>query len=212
MFTPSVFLINTFITFAENKYTQALFFNYDKLLPQMETIDYQQFKTLVEDIKQRITAAQYRALQVVNKEQITLYWEIGQLIVQRQEQFGWGKSIVENLAEELKAEFKESTGFSAQNLWYMRQLYVEYSQSEILQPLVGEISWSKHLIIMGKCKNEHQRFFYSEMTRRHAWSKTALIQAISSQTWEKTLINQQNFEQTLPNPQGKEAALILKDE
>lgn len=205
-------MINTFITFAENKYTQALFFNYDKLLLQMETIDYQQFKTLVEDIKQRITAAQYRALQVVNKEQITLYWEIGQLIVERQEKFGWGKSIVENLAQELKAEFKESTGFSARNLWYMRTLYQEYSKSELLQPVVAEVGWTHNIIILEKCKDEHQRFFYLEMTRRYSWSKTALIQAIGGQIWEKTLINQQNFEQTLPDPQGKEAALVLKDE
>ena len=125
----------------------------------MKDVDYQQFKSLVEDVKQRIKSAQYRALQAVNKEQIALYWEIGQLIVERQEKFGWGKSIVENLADELKAAFTDSTGFSAQNLWYMRQLYVEYSKSEFLQPLVGEISWSKHLIIMSKCKDEHQRFF-----------------------------------------------------
>ncbi len=178
----------------------------------MENIDTSLFISFVEDVKQKIKAAQYKALQAVNKEQIALYWDIGQLIVERQEQYGWGKSIVENLAKELQADFSDTKGFSAQNLWYMRQFFTEYSKSELLQPLVGEINWTKHLIIIAKCKDEHQRFFYLEMTRRHLWSKSALIQAIEGKMWEKTVINQQNFSETLPNQQGENAALVLKDE
>ena len=30
----------------------------------------------------------------------------------------------------------------------MRQFYLEYRDNEKLQPLVGEVSWSKNLIIM----------------------------------------------------------------
>ena len=178
----------------------------------MKNIDTSLFKSFVDDVKQKIKAAQYKALQAVNKEQIALYWDIGQLIVERQEQYGWGKSIVENLAKELQADFSDTKGFSAQNLWYMRQFFTEYSKSELLQPLVGEINWTKHLIIIAKCKDEHQRFFYLEMTRRHLWSKSALIQAIEGKMWEKTVINQQNFSETLPNQQGENAALVLKDE
>jgi predicted nuclease of restriction endonuclease-like (RecB) superfamily len=178
----------------------------------MKNIDTSLFKSFVEDVKQKIKAAQYKALQAVNKEQIALYWDIGRLIVERQEQYGWGKSIVENLAKELQADFSDSKGFSSQNLWYMRQFFTEYSKSELLQPLVGEINWTKHLIIIAKCKDEHQRFFYIEMTRRHSWSKSALIQAIEGKMWEKTVINQQNFNATLPRHQGENAALVLKDE
>ena len=76
-----------------------------------------------------IKAAQYRALQSVNQQQTALYWSIGQLIVERQQAHGWGKSVVERLAEELQQAFPNTLGYSAQNLWYMRQLFVEYSQS-----------------------------------------------------------------------------------
>ncbi len=174
--------------------------------------DNQAFYNFVEEVKQKIKAAQYRALQTVNTEQINLYWEIGQLIVERQTQYGWGKNIVENLAKELQKTFPNTAGYSVQNLWYMRQLYTEYHASEFLQPVVGEISWSKHLIILAKCKDEHQRFFYIEMTRRHIWSKTVLTNAIAAKTWEKTVINQQNFKETLPKTQAENAELVIRDE
>jgi len=92
------------------------------------------------DIKRQIKEAQYRALQVVNREKITLYWNIGKTICERQQLFGWGKSVVEFLAAELQKEFVGIDGFSARNLWYMRNLYDQYSNSKlILQPLVAEI-------------------------------------------------------------------------
>jgi predicted nuclease of restriction endonuclease-like (RecB) superfamily len=133
----------------------------------MEIIDNQQFVLFVEDIKHKIKEAQYRALQSVNKEQIQLYWEIGQLIVERQNQYGWGKSIVEQLATELQNEFVGINGFSARNLWRMRALYSEYSTSSFLPPVVAEIGWTHNIIILEKCKDEHKRFYYIEMTRRY---------------------------------------------
>lgn len=78
--------------------------------------------------------------------------------------------------------------------------------------MVAELGWTHNIIILEKCKDEHQRFFYIEMTRRHLWSKAVLIQAIEDKNWEKTVINQQNFANTLPESHGDKAALILKDE
>jgi predicted nuclease of restriction endonuclease-like (RecB) superfamily len=179
---------------------------------QMELIDNKAFVSFVEDVKSKIKAAQYRALQTVNKEQIQLYWDIGQLIVERQQQHGWGKSIVEKLSIELQKNFAGVNGFSARNLWYMRSLYHEYSQSTILQPVVAEIAWTHNILILEKCKDEHRRFFYIEMTRRYSWSKTMLINAIDAKTYENTLINQQNFEDKLPKEQAQNADIILRDE
>ena len=93
-------------------------------------------------VKERIRKAQYEALKSVNKELISLYWDLGKQITEKQKQLGWGKSVVDNLARDLQKEFPGIKGFSSQNLWYMRQFYVEYHGSTILQPLVGEISWA----------------------------------------------------------------------
>jgi predicted nuclease of restriction endonuclease-like (RecB) superfamily len=178
----------------------------------MELFENKAFVIFVEDIKSKIKSAQYRALQTVNKEQIQLYWEIGQLISERQQQHGWGKSIVEKLSVELQKSFVGINGFSARNLWYMRSLYHEYSQSTILQPVVAEIAWTHNILILEKCKDEHQRFFYIEMTRRYSWSKTMLINAIDAKTYENTIINQQNFEDKLPKEQAQNADIVLRDE
>ena len=107
-----------------------------------------EFKEFVGDIKDKIKKSQYEAMKAVNVTLINLYWGIGQEIYNQQKEKGWGKSIVEILAKELKKEFPDIKGFSSRNLWRMRNFYVEYSNDGILPPLVAEISWSKNIIIM----------------------------------------------------------------
>ena len=118
--------------------------------------EYPQF--LVE-IKERIHKSRYEAAKAVNHEIIQLYWDIGKLITEKQQTLGWGKSVVETLSEDLQKEFPGISGFSKSNLWSMAQFYSEYHADKILQPLVGEISWSKHLVIMSKCKDMHERHY-----------------------------------------------------
>jgi predicted nuclease of restriction endonuclease-like (RecB) superfamily len=109
------------------------------------------YGTLLTDLKARIHAAQYAALRAVNKELIALYWDIGKLIEERQRAEGWGKSVVERLSVDLRAEFGEKSGFSVQNLWYMRKFYREYKDAPKLQPLAGEIAWTKNTLILDRC-------------------------------------------------------------
>jgi len=120
-------------------------------------------------------------MQAVNRELINLYTEIGQMIVEKQEELGWGKAVVENLSKDLQNEFPGAMGYSVQNLWYMRQFYLEYKDNEKLQPLVGEISWSKNVVIMSKCKDDLEREFYILMTRKYGWSKSIMIHQVESQ-------------------------------
>src|SRR5659263_645204 len=91
---------------------------------------------LLSDIKQRVRSAQYEALKAVNKDLISLYWDIGQMIVERQKEAKWGKSVVEHLAKDLRIEFPGMSGFSAQNLWRMKQFYQSYAQNTKLSPMV----------------------------------------------------------------------------
>jgi predicted nuclease of restriction endonuclease-like (RecB) superfamily len=171
-----------------------------------------EYAELLKNIKERITAAQYEALKTVNKELIALYWDIGRMIVERQDKESWGKSVVELLSKDLQAEFPGIRGFSMQNLWYMRQFYLNYRGNQKLQPMVGEISWTKNLVIMSKCKDNLQREFYIRMTRKFGWTKNALIHQIENQSYEKTLLGQTNFEQTVPDEVRHQAKLVVKDE
>jgi len=171
-----------------------------------------EYGNFLNEVKSRIRAAQYEALKAVNKELITLYWDIGRMIVDRQDKQGWGKAVVENLAGDLQKEFPGARGYSTQNLWYMRQFYKEYANCTKLQPLVGEIGWAHNLVIMSKTKDPLEREFYIRMTRRMDWSKNVLIHQIESKAYEKTLINQTNFEKTLPVQIKNQAKLAVRDE
>ena len=66
------------------------------------------------------------------------------MIAGQQQSVGWGKAVVEALAKDLQNESPGMSGFSPQNLWYMRQFYMAYPEGSKLQPMVGKISWSKH--------------------------------------------------------------------
>ena len=166
----------------------------------------------LKDIKQRIRSAQYEALKAVNKEMLALYWDIGRMIVERQKRHGWGKAVVENLAQDLRKDFPGMQGFSERNIWYMRNFYVEYEGKSILQPLVAEIAWAHNIVILEKCKNELEREFYIRMTRKFGWSKNVLIHQIENQSYEKTLLNQNNFNKALPESIKNQAKLAVKDE
>jgi predicted nuclease of restriction endonuclease-like (RecB) superfamily len=167
---------------------------------------------LLSDIKQRVRSAQYAALKAVNKELISLYWDIGQMIVERQKEEKWGKSVVEQLAKDLRIEFPGISGFSAQNLWRMKQFYQSYAQNTKLSPLVREIGWTHNIIILMNCKDDLEREFYIRMTRKFGWTKNVLTHQIENQSYEKTLLNQTNFEHTLPAEIRNQAKLAVKDE
>ena len=163
------------------------------------------------EIKQKIRQSQYEAMKAVNVQLINLYWEIGKSIAEKQSE-SWGKSIVPTLSRELQSEFPGTTGFSTPNLWFMAKFYTEYHEVENLYPLVREISWAKHLIIMNKCKDNLEREFYIRSTRKFGWTKNVLIHQIENKSYEKYLLNQTNFTETLPEKIKNQAVLAVKDE
>ncbi|MDR2966836.1 MAG: DUF1016 N-terminal domain-containing protein [Methanobacteriaceae archaeon] len=131
-------------------------------------------KEFIKDIKEKIRESQYNALKSVNRELINLYWEMGKIIHSKQKE-NWGKSIVKTLSEELQKEFPGIKGFSVSNLWNMSQFYNEYNSHEKLEPLVREISWTKNIVIMKKCKDSQMREFYILATKKFGWTKNILI-------------------------------------
>ena len=165
----------------------------------------------IAEIKQKIRSAQYEALKVVNTQLINLYWEIGKSIAEKQTE-GWGKAIVPELSKELQNEFPGVSGFSTTNLWLMAQFYTEYQSVEFLQPLVGEISWTKHVTILNKCKNNQERQFYILATRKFGWTKNILIHQIENKTFERQMLGQTNFKDVLPDTIKNQAVLAIKDE
>ncbi|GAB7078927.1 hypothetical protein JCM14635_06000 [Megalodesulfovibrio paquesii] len=171
-----------------------------------------EYAPLLAEVKSRVRAAQLTALRAVNTALVSLYWEIGRVIVERQHAAGWGKAVVEQLAADLQAEFPGVSGFSASNLWRMKALFEAYAGLEKLAPLVREIGWSHNLVILERCKDSLEREFYLRMTRKFGWSKNVLIHQIANQSYEKSLLGQTNFDQTLTAQLCDQASLAVKDE
>ena len=165
-----------------------------------------------DDIMQRIRSAQYEAMRAVNKEMISLYWDIGRQITERQKELGWGKSVVENLSKDIQKEFPGIQGFGVSNLRDMARFYSEYQSNAILQPLVGEISWTKHILILTKCKDTQERRFYILATKRFGWTKNVLLHQIEAKAFENYLLGQSNYDQTLPETIKQQAVLALRDD
>lgn len=117
------------------------------------------YTTLLKEITHRISNAQYAALKTVNQALVGLYWDIGQLIIERQQVEGWGKAIVEQLAKDLQKAFPKTKGFSSANLWRMRLFYETYGHNSKLAPVVREIGWTHNLIILERCKDILQAYW-----------------------------------------------------
>ena len=105
----------------------------------MKNIIGKEYSRFLNEIKSRITSTRIQISRSVNKGLLKLYWDIGGIIVIRQQQYGWGQSVVERLAVDLTAEFNGAKGFSVQNLWRMKQMHEIYKDNEKLAPLVREL-------------------------------------------------------------------------
>jgi predicted nuclease of restriction endonuclease-like (RecB) superfamily len=163
------------------------------------------------EIKAQIRQRQFQALRAANRELLQLYWWLGENISRRQTEQGWGKSVVENLALDLQAEFPGRNGFSTQNLWLMRQFFNEYIKLPNLQPLVGEISWAKNLLIMARCKDDLEREFYLRATARFGWTKNVLQHQLDNHSYAQYLNGKTNFDAAVPDSIKAQAMLAVKD-
>lgn len=176
------------------------------------TISKSDYLIFLREIKEKITSARVTAYRKLNRELIILYWDIGKLIFERQQQFSWGRSVVEQLAKDLLKDYPGVKGFSARNLWDMRRFYIEYKDLKNLQQLVAEIPWGHNLVMMSRVKEIEEREFYIRGTLQFGWSRNVLIHQIEAEAYEQTKIEKMhNFPKTLPAHLAEQADLTMKD-
>ena len=165
----------------------------------MKNIIGKEYIRFLNEIKSRIISARIKAVRSVNKELIKLYWDIGRSIIERQEKYKWGDAVVEKLANDLKEDFKSTFGFSVQNLWYMRQFYLEYKDDAILQQLVGELPWGHNILIFSQVKNKKEKAYYLKASAAMGWSRNVLLNQIKAGAYQMSQKQKQhNFERALP--------------
>lgn len=76
----------------------------------------------------------------------------------------------------------------------MRIFYREYKDYPNLQPLAGEIAWTKNTLILDRCQDAQERKFYLRSTARYGWTRRVLDHQIDNQSYQKYLLNQTNFD------------------
>ncbi len=152
----------------------------NKLTP--ETNEFSEIVSIIDN-------ARTRALKAVNTELIEMYWQIGKYISEKTENDGWGKGVVQEFSNFLKQTYPGTSGFSAQNIWRMKQFYETYRNNEKLSPLVREITWSNNLLIMSGCKTDESKEFYLRICIANGYGKRELERQIDSMLFERVMLS-----------------------
>ena len=167
--------------------------------------------SLLQTLKQEITQARIKAHLSVNKEMINLYWNIGKKILERQTDEGWGTKVIENISKDLRQEFPEMKGLSAQNLKYMRKFAEEYTLKEISQQAVDQIPWGHIIKVIYDVKDKQARNWYIRKTIENGWSRNVLNMQIKTNLYARDGKGINNFLSTLPAAQSDLVRDIIKD-
>lgn len=105
-----------------------------------DNIDNKDYASFLKDVESRIQSARISAGRAVNRELILLYWDIGRVIMEKQEALGWGHSVIDRLSRDLRTVFPAVTGFSPRNLRDMKRFYTAYSVSEVWRQVVAKLN------------------------------------------------------------------------
>lgn len=138
-----------------------------------------------------IEQARQKAFRAVNRELIEMYWQVGKYVSEKVKSNAWGKSIVQEFANFVQSKYVGIKGFSAQNIWRMKQFYETYADNEKLSPLVRELPWTNNILIMVGAKTDEAREFYLNLCIKNNYSKRELERQLDSMLFERTMISNQ---------------------
>ncbi|MBX3289594.1 MAG: DUF1016 family protein [Acidobacteria bacterium] len=169
-----------------------------------------EYAEFISELKADIGRTRVRAALAVNRELVLLYWRIGNGILAKQKDFGWGAKVVQQISLDLRLEFPEMKGFSRTNLLYMRSFAENYPDYEFVQQAAGQIPWFHNCVILDKVKDAPTREFYIRKTIENGWSRNVLEIQIESGLHLRQGNAITNFDLTLPKPQSDLAQQLLK--
>ena len=137
---------------------------------------------LFDIIKNLIEQSKNRVYKTVNTEMINLYWNIGKMIVEKQEGHNrakYGDYLIESLSIQLTNEFGK--GFSTRNLKRMRKLYLYYPKRTTM---LSQLTWSHYLELI-KIDDESKRNFYMNECINSNWDVRELQRQRTTLLYER---------------------------
>jgi len=167
-------------------------------------------ETLAE-IKKRIQQERLRVVLTANSAMVLLYWDIGRMILDRQERSGWGAKVIDRLSADLREANPEMQGLSPRNLKYMRAFATAWPERTIVQRVVAQLPWRQNIALLERLADEKTRLWYAEQTLQHGWSQPILCLQIDGQAHERHGKALTNFKATLPPADSDLASQVFKD-
>lgn len=134
--------------------------------------DFKEISNMVADSKKR-------AYQMVNREMILMYYQIGQIISEKSEDF------VDGLSEFLRRNYSGSKSFNERNLNNMKQFYELYKDSKIVEKALVNLNWPMNLVLMSGCKSMEERMFYVDMCLEEQLNEEELEGRIKEKFYKK---------------------------
>jgi len=189
------------------------------------------YNDFLSDVATAVQQHRVQAIQSVQTISNQLYWSIGELIIKKQEEFGWGKSVILLLSRDLPQLIGEGVSWSPRNLQFMKQLVAEYSNVnqagsqlentnvnqlgshlEYVKRLVFSVPWKHNILILQKVKEPKARIFYLEQTIKNRYSRAVLLHQIKANAYEHytTKPSQHNFANALPEHFQEQARESIK--
>ncbi|HEY5408146.1 MAG TPA: PDDEXK nuclease domain-containing protein [Ginsengibacter sp.] len=195
----------------------------------------------IRSLKQEIINSRYQAARLANREQLLLYFKTGRMLSDKVKAQKWGTKVLEQIALNLQSNLPGLKGFSFTNLKKMRQFHEAYSELEIrpsataqmetpdlsaqqeeansIGPLTTtqleafySISFTHHILLLNRCKDTVERFFYIEHSATQFWSVSIMEHQIDADLFKKQGKLPNNFKTTISQSLKTSALKVFKDE
>ncbi len=149
--------------------------------------------TLASNLIKIIDESRQNALRKVNEELIRMYWQVGEFLSNESKNASFGDSYIDAIASEIQEAFPGIKGFNRRGLYRMKQFYETYKDNEIVTPLVTQISWTNHLLILSGCKTDTEREFYIRLCIKENYSKRQLERQLDSGYYERYMLSKEEL-------------------
>lgn len=166
---------------------------------------------VLQEIKQRIQQERLRVILAANAAMVLLYWDIGRMILERQQQAGWGAKVIDRLSEDLRVAYPDMRGLSPRNLKYMRKFAAAWPDRAIVQESLARITWYHNIALLEKLSQPEERLWYARMVVETGWSHNILELQIAGRAHERHGRALTNFPATLPPADSDMAVQVFKD-
>ena len=140
-----------------------------------------------------IEESRQNALKKVNEELIKMYWKVGEFLSKETEHASYGDAYIDEISREIQETFPGIKGFNRRGLYRMKKFYETYKDNEIVTPLVTQISWTNHLLIMSGCKTDEEREFYIRLCIKENYSKRQLERQLDSGYYERYMLSKETL-------------------